>query len=506
MRQAHLVVAPSLACASRRARIGTDTTPARPRSRSARTYAPAVAALALAMCISRPAGAQTAGVGRIDGRVTDSVHARPLAGVRVVAAGTGQSTEVRAEATTDSIGRYRVDSLPPGSYVVGFESPLLDSLEMVAPPRTVTIPPGGSAKVDLALPRPATLRAALCPGLTLPPDAGVVYGHVVIAETGSPLAGAAVALQWRELAVWDAAGSKKLNPVHTDRTASVVTDAQGWYRACGVPTGAWVSMQLQREGRVGPVLRLQVDDSLGIAIRHLSYSPSATRDTGDVAIDSDTLGFTGTASLTGIIRGPGDMPIPSARVRVRGARSTSETDAQGRYTLSGLPAGTQQLDVRRIGYGATDALVELRSGSTTRSDVRLERVVSLDSVRVVAVRSRYPEFTEHRKFALGGRFLGPEVLQRRHDTRTSDIIRAVGGAGFLVENRGPRTVVYSARSVRRCIANVVIDGSEWGSDPDLASVDDVNPHEVGAIELYQGGEAPPEYDHGCGAVLIWTKR
>src|SRR5215218_3710285 len=90
--------------------------------------------VALALCVAHTAHAQAVRDGRIEGAVKDSIHGRPLAGVRVIAVGTAPSTDVRAEATTDSIGRYRVDSLPPGSYVVGFESPLLDSLEMVVPP------------------------------------------------------------------------------------------------------------------------------------------------------------------------------------------------------------------------------------------------------------------------------------------------------------------------------------------------------------------------------------
>ena len=462
--------------------------------------------VALVGCVAGPSRAQTGDVGRLVGTVRDSVHARPLAGVRVQALGVESPERMRGAATTDSSGKFHIDSLLPGRYMVGFESALLDSLEIVLPPRAVTIAAGHSATLELALPHAATLRGVLCPGLTLAPGTGVVYGHVVNAETEGPLVDADVALQWRELAVFDASGSKTLRAVHADRAASVTTDARGWYRACGVPTGAWVSMQLELEGRVGPVLRVQVDDTLGIAIRHMSFSPSAARDTAEVASDADTVRLTGTSTLTGIVRGPGDLPVPSAQVRVKGARGTSETDAEGRYTLSGLPAGTQQLDVRRIGYAVAETLVELRSGAVTTSDVRLQRVVSLDSVRVVAMRSRYPEFSERRRFSTGGRFLGPEQLQRRHDARTSDIIRALGG--FLVENRGGRAMVISARgaSMRRCVANVVIDGAVWGDDPDLASVDDVHPRDVGAIELYQGGGAPLEYDRGCGAVVIWTKR
>ena len=473
---------------------------------STRVFAAVVVLLG---CLTPPAHAQGETTGRIEGTVTDSVRAqRPLPGVRVVAVGTGEQAEKRGEATTDSAGRYRIDALAPGRYVVGFESPLLDSLEIVLPPRAVTVEAGRSAMVSLAMPPAARLRAALCPGGALPAETGVVYGHVVSAETESPMAGVVVALQWRELALWDSSDHKTLRAVSSERAASVTTDDAGWYRACGVPKGGWLMMQLQHAGRIGPVLRTAVDDTLGIAIRHVSFSASAARDTSAVADTAAPPALTGTATLTGIVRGPGGAPIEAAQVSVRGAASAGVTGADGSYALSALPAGTQELEVRRIGYSIAEASVDLRSGETTRRDVLLQRIVSLDSVRVVATRTRYPEFSEHQKMAVSGRFIGPERMQRLRFSRTSDIVRSVGG--YLVENRGGRSRVIADRgaTARPCVVNVVIDGFSPGRmDPDFFSVDDVNPINIGAMELYRAGEmAPLEYDHGCGAIAIWTKR
>jgi len=440
--------------------------------------------------------------------VFDSVHAHALSGAHVVAAGTGLRSEVRREATTDSLGRYQIDSLPLGRYIVGFESALLDSLEVTLSPREATVTPGNVAYVKLAIPPAAKLRAAVCPGVSLSKETGVVYGQVVSAETESPMPGVEVALQWRELAVWTAEKKTELRPVATPRTASVTTDDGGWYRACGVPMGTLVTMQLQHEGRVGPVLRALVDDSLGIAIRHLSYSAATARDTS-VVVDSTSIAtLTGTAILSCVVRGPGETPVALAQVHVLGARSAAVTDDEGKYTLSDLPAGTHELEVRRLGYEIANGWVELRNGAAARSDVLLKRVVTLDSVRVVAVGSRYREFGEHQKLKLGGRFLGPDYLMRRHFNRTSDIIRSM--PGFVVENtRAGRTRVYLAGTANRCIVNVALDGfSGWSDSPDSFSVDDINPKDVGAIELYRGGvsSGPPEIDHGCGAIVIWTKR
>ena len=79
--------------------------------------------------------AQTDQRGRLEGTVTDSVHTRPLAGVRVVALAANAPADGRRAASTDSLGRYRIDSLRPGRYLVGLESALLDSLEITLAPR-----------------------------------------------------------------------------------------------------------------------------------------------------------------------------------------------------------------------------------------------------------------------------------------------------------------------------------------------------------------------------------
>jgi hypothetical protein len=464
------------------------------------------ASLALAVCAVRPAYAQAENRGGIEGTVTDSVHARPLAGARVVAVRADSVAGTPSEARTDTLGRYRIDSLPAGRYLVGFESPLLDSLEVTLSPREAMVSPARTATVDLAIPSATKLRAAVCPGVNFGEGTGIVFGHVVNAATDGPLPGAVLALRWRELDF----DREKLRPVNEARSASVTTDAGGWYRVCGVPTGAWVSMQIEHAGRVGPVIRAMVDDTLGIAIQHLSFAATAARDTAAPPDSAAEQPATGSATLTGVVRGPGGLPISAAEVRVRGTTGAGMTDEQGSYTLRDLPAGTQELDVRKIGYAVAELTVNLRDGATTATDVRMQRIVSLDSMRVVATRTRYPEFSQHRKFGLGATFLGPEDIMRQHVSWTSDIVQKI--PGFLIDRRRGRARVVSARgpsSMSQCVANVVIDGMPLlMNGPDDLSVDDVHPSDVGAIEAYRAGDvsAPPDYDRGCGAIVIWTKR
>ena len=459
--------------------------------------------VALALCLAPRAHAQSENIARIVGVVFDSVHARPLAGAHVIAVGTGSRSEVRSEASTDSAGRYRIDSLPAGHYIVGFENALLDSLEVTVSPREANLTAGQVATLDLALPPAAKLRSAVCLGAALPPETGVILGHVVNAETDSPLAGVTIAMVWRDLGV----DRKTLRPINRERSDSVVTDRDGWYRMCGVPTGAWVSMQIQQDKRSGAVLRTRIDDTLGIAIRHLSLAATPSHAGETTAEDPGSAPRSGTATLSGVVRGAGDAPVASAEVRVRGTRAETRTDVQGAFTLSGLPAGTQQLEIRRVGYAEAEVPVELRSGATTTHDVVLRRIVNLDSVLIVASRPKYPDFYQHQSAAAGfGLFLGPEAIAKERVTRTSDILEK--HPGFMVEQRGYHTVVLSTREPS-CAANIIIDGVVVRSD-NPPSIDYVHPAEIGAMEIYRAGEenfAPAEYHIGkCGGVVIWTKR
>jgi hypothetical protein len=468
---------------------------------------PHFGAIALILLLARPAHGQDDRAGRVDGRVTDSTHARPLAGARVVAASTDQRAAVISRATsTDSAGRYSIDSLPAGRYAVGIESPLLDSLEIALSPREVVVAAGQRATIDLALPPATKLRAALCPGVTLPPQTGVMIGHVVDAESESPLPNAVLALSWRERDV----DRTTLKPVSRERTAAATTDSSGWYRLCGVPTDTWLSMQLQHMGRSGPVIRTLVGDTLGIAVRYLSFDAASSRPASDSAAPASPSAadgvapplLSGTAMLSGVVRGTGDLPLASAEVRVRGARGTSKTDALGRYSLSGLPAGTQVLDVRRVGYGAAELPVELRSGVMVTSDARLQRIVNLDSIRVVATIPRYKEFNAARKNSLSGVFIGPEELVwRSRVSYASEMFGSIPGYRIYGDGREAQVINGRGTAMNPCKPNVVIDGMEH------MSVNDIVPMDIGAIAAYRLGEqVPGEYDEGCGAILIWTKR
>jgi hypothetical protein len=468
----------------------------------------AILLVATAASVAPALAAQVPASGRIEGTITDSVHAKPAAGAMVLLTRISPEPSEFRSATTDDKGRFRFDTLVAGRYSVAFATVYLDSLNLTFPPRDVTLADGQHARVDFATPSGATLRAAACPGLNLPHGQGAVVGQVTDADTDRPLASAHVAVSWTDLSVDKAT----FQPITTQRGGEVAVDSLGRYRLCGVPTDTYLMVQVQDSGRAGSVITMSVGDEGGVLVRDLSLSVEsaqslATLDSAAAAAARDTAAtaplLTGTATLTGEVLGAGARPLADAQLRVRGAAGIVRTDSSGRFTLAGQPAGSQLLETRRVGYLLSLTPVELRSGKSVETTVTLTRIVNLDSIRVVARRNRYSEFERSRKGGFG-HYLDESEIEKRHPLETSDLFRMM--PGFRIQGYGLDAQVVSSRgaiSFRQgsCPVNVVINGIQH------QEINLLDPSDIGAIEAYPGpAGAPMQYDSACGVIVIWMKR
>ena len=462
----------------------------------------------LALPLAGTLAAQSAPTGRLEGTVSGPPSA--VRGATVEAVRVQPEPVLTFVARVDDRGRYRFDSLPPGDYALHPASPRLDSLALVLPERPLSIASGQRASVDFALPSADALRDAVCPGVALGGGRGVVAGRASDADTDRPLAGATVVVSWRDLTVDKAT----LKANSEERVASVASGDRGEFRLCGVPTGTSLSLQLQQGERAGAEVKVTVSDDEGVATRDLSLSvgpanPIAVADSipitpsrpaNDTAITERP---TESATLIGTVRGVGGRPLANAELRVAGAPAVAVSDATGRFTLAALPAGTQMLVARRIGYEVFETPVELRAGRVTQRDVQLPRVVSLDSIRVVAIRSRYPEFDLNRKVNPFGFYLGPDELARRKGAQPSELLTGV--PGVTIEGHGHDAVARSVHGRGSCkVMRVIVNGFQQGM-----ALNDLPASAIAAMEIYtQGAFAPSEYAvrGSCGIIVIWTKR
>ncbi|MDB4884433.1 MAG: TonB-dependent receptor plug [Gemmatimonadetes bacterium] len=475
-------------------------------------------AFGLATPVSWALASPQASTGRLEGVIRDAkdaVRSRPVRDAAVVLARVEPEPLLSFGVKPDERGRYRIDSLPAGRYMIQLTHGALDSLDLVLPTDEVNIVAGETARAQFFLPSSIALRNAVCRGLTLASGTGAVTGRVADADTDSPLANADVAISWSDIAI----DRQSLRPTIEEHTGWVRTGPRGEYRICNVPTGSWLLIQLQYAGRASNVVRVSVSEEEGVIMRNLSLSvrqsPTlAMLDSVGAAVpatDLDSassagvraLQLTGTATVSGVVRGAGGRPIGGVDVRVVNAQPVTQTDDQGRFVLGGLPSGTQLLLIRRIGYLIGDVAVELRPGRNVAQDVQLHRVVSLDSMRVVAQRARYAEFEENRRNNPFGHFLTGDQIEQRHVREVGQLLEHL--AGFSVSGSGPDARVYSnmAKSSRsNCAeANVVVDGSDHGH------INYVPPLEVAAIEAYpEAAGAPAQYRAECGLIVIWTKK
>lgn len=462
----------------------------------------AVMAAPLAAAPTLPAQRPSA---RLEGTVTDSMHARPLAGATVLVTRNAPEPGAWYSVVTDARGRYRLDTLLAGRYSVAVSHAILDSLELVLPSQTVELAEGRRTTVDLGLPSRATLMAGTCPGVALARGAGALRGEVHDADADRPLVGATVAVRWSDLVV-DRATLQVSDSV---QTVGATTNANGQFRICGLPTDSWLVVQVQHAGRGGSVLRGTIEDSVGVAVLNVSFSEEAARmlAAGDTAAPDEWRALPplrGTASVSGTVLGESGQPMAGVQLRVLETVATARTDSAGRYALSALPAGTQLLEAKQIGYRIVQQTVNLQRGRGLEVAVRLKRLVSLDSIRIVAQRSRYREFERNRKNAFG-QFLTGEDIERRNAFEVSDLLRTtlafrVVGQGFdakVMSGRGRISVLTQAG----CMTNVVIDGIQH------QDINFLQPSDIGAMEMYAGpAGAPPQYDSVCGLIVIWTKR
>jgi hypothetical protein len=467
------------------------------------------AATAAIVFLNTPLAAQRLPTGRLEGVVTEKLATRSASAAWISLVQLEPAGGTTINARPDAHGHFHVDSLAPGRYLVQVGVPTLDSLELALPPAEVRIVGGETAHADFTLPSGARLRDVVCTGVKLAEGKGVVAGRVADADTDQPLAGADVVASWNEI-TFDSATVKAT----TQRQIAVAkSGAHGDYRMCGVPTGRLLTIQLQHAGHAGAALRVTVTADEGVAVRDLSLS--ATTAPTIVALDSAAriaaaahdstladLRLSGSARLTGTVRGAGGMPLANVEVRVRDARDGAVTDSAGRFAVERLPGGTQVMVVRELGYALAELPVELRPARTVTRDVQLTRLVRLDSVKVLAARPPYAEFEKNRRTNPMGKFMTMSEIQRRNAPTTADLIRVF--AEFTVSRHGMETWVVpkGAASMKCHKANVVIDGV-----PGL-SVDDVQPKAIAGIEAYSDPTLAPARYAGnaeCGLVVIWLR-
>ncbi|MCA2992538.1 carboxypeptidase regulatory-like domain-containing protein [Gemmatimonas sp.] len=421
---------------------------------------------------------------RLRGMVFDSVARAPLANAAVRVFRSDSAAD-GVDVRTDARGAFSVPGLRPGTWLLSFLHPRLDSLRLEPPLVRVEVVEAGEIAVTLAVPSAASLARALCGALPNDSTAAVV-GDVRDASARRPVTGATVRATWPE---WVFA---KRRMEREDVTRVARSDSSGQFVLCGVPQGTTVRALAYREADTTGVVELEVP--------HTDYAVT------DFVLDR-------TRTRRGVVRGvvhtPDGKAFPNAVARVLGSGTLVRTDSNGVFRIADAAAGTQTVELRALGYEPQRRPVTLVPGEPLALTFTVERArVLLDTVRVFAGRKLPPDVVAiERRWRMGqGVILDAATVRQRTSNHLTNALFAVPGVRLGMRN-GFGNTVYFRGVGGECIPVIYLDGFRFVANG-LSLDEIVAPDEVAAMEVYvRPMQRPAEFTDlaDCGVLVVWTR-
>ncbi len=430
----------------------------------------------------------------ISGTVVDSIRGGYLVGAVVRVNGTSRA------AMTDTLGRFRIDSVSAGSHQLEVIHPLLDTLGMTLKTPPMSFHAGANTSIRLSIPAGLTVVTAKCSAADRKVGEAALIGMVLEADGDAPAVGANVSLEWVDLIPAD----KGFRKVFQKRAASVRSD--GSFRICGLPADLSTNAIATRGTDSTSIVGVRPSPFLALVTFFL---PAGAKTTAPGASEARRSGV-----LMGRILGADGVPMAHVRVAVDGDDTVAVSGNDGKFVLGRLRPGTRTVTVRALGYQPVERVVAISSLEPRFLDVKLDKVVPvLKSVEVSAVRDIGLErvgFTQRQREQPTGRFFTPEYIERRNP---QNLVMLLETALELRRRRTWDGKEYIRASVG-CL-RYFIDGARLAPavEDDVLSAPDsyLNAAEIGAVEIYNRDNVPGEYASSdrtaapCTVVLIWTK-
>src|SRR2546423_1928353 len=215
-------------------------------------------------------------------------------------------------------------------------------------------------------------------------------------------------------------------------------------------------------------------------------------------------------------------PLPETRVIVIGTTLFASTNGTGQYTIRGVPAGTFDIRVLRVGYAEQKKPITVSAGQTSVLDfVMTPVVVKLQEVVTTAT-------GEQRRVELGNNVANVDAATRVQTAPVTDVAsllvgQAAGvqvmpgnttGTGARIRIRGTNSLslvndpIYIIDGVRMTSPNGSQSGNIFTGGAIQSRAQDLNPDEIENIEIVKGPSAATLYgtDAANGVIVITTKR
>ena len=245
------------------------------------------------------------------------------------------------------------------------------------------------------------------------------------------------------------------------------------------------------------------------------------------------------AQGSGIVRGriidaANGSPLTGVQVRIEGTKIGSQTSADGTYTLTGVPAGPQFINARRVGYSperrqftvsASAAATQnfaLRATASTLNEVVVTALGETTAQRSLGtaqqtVKGADIAQTQRENFINGlqGRVAGVQVVSSSGVPGASTSI-TIRGVSSISGSNQPLMIIDGLPMDNKTLNTGVLASDAPGSLTAFSNrgVDftnraaDLNPEDIESLVVLKGPEASALYgiDAANGAIVITTKR
>jgi TonB-linked SusC/RagA family outer membrane protein len=225
-------------------------------------------------------------------------------------------------------------------------------------------------------------------------------------------------------------------------------------------------------------------------------------------------------TVSGVVLDRNQTPLPNAQVTVRGTQLGTQTDANGRFRISGISGSSAVLDIRRLGFKATSTTASVGSEASVSMEpasISLDAVVVTGQPGSTAKRTLGVDITQidassvtakapinNVQNLINGRAPGVTILQNSGVIGSGATVRIRGVSSFALSNQ---PLIY--------VDGIRVDNAQ-GTGPNNQSFgastttrwNDFNPDDIESIEIVKGPAAATLYgtEAANGVIQIITKR
>lgn len=229
-----------------------------------------------------------------------------------------------------------------------------------------------------------------------------------------------------------------------------------------------------------------------------------------------------TGTITGrVTERSGSQPIAAAQIQVVGTNRGTTTAENGNFRVAGVPAGTYQVRVLRIGFQAQTLSVQVTAGQTATLSVALvASATTLDvvtvtaagttsrareqgsNVAVVSVDSQPLAAVNNFSSLLNGRTAGVTVTQSSGTTGTGSRVRIRGANSVNLSNE-PLLIIDGVRIDPSANSSSIGVGGQQ-----VSRLNDLKPEDIETFEVLKGPAATGLYGTQAanGVIQITTRR